>query len=141
MARKAQPEYVHDCPDCTYLGPFIDQDNGHNLDLFFCAGPPISLIARFASEGSSYRAGLCFGVIAAHEGRNEHPLAEAYNRACALGLLSPDLPEVQKELWTHFGAKAVRPALSIVPQSELPVTGDRSTQDNFRKLISKSNKQ
>jgi hypothetical protein len=69
--------YEHDCDECVYLG------HDGRADLYFCPQPLFSqptIIARHSSEPSDYLSGLAF--------RKHRPLATAYRRAVAAGLIT-----------------------------------------------------
>lgn len=74
-----QPQYHHDCDQCTFLGNF--RTNATNYDLYHCnqSGVGPTVIARFSSRGGDYLSGLVF----AHRNTS---LGEAKRRAVEKGL-------------------------------------------------------
>jgi hypothetical protein len=101
MPKNETPRYEHDCVGCIFLGRY-----GVN-DLYYCASEP-TLIARQSSEGSDYLSGLEFGLVASKEGRGGYPLAEAYDRAIKLELISEEHPVLSSGIWRNFGEVALR---------------------------------
>lgn len=68
-------KFTHDCDKCQFLGHY----EGH--DLWYCAPPGVTIIARWGSDGPDYCSGMVFGR------EDKIPeLGEAFRRAEALGL-------------------------------------------------------
>lgn len=78
--------YDHDCTNCKPLGEFGD------YDLYFCplgGGVNPTLIARYGSEGGSYKSGIAFvGYDVA--------ITEGYKRAVKEGFLKDTLDTREK---------------------------------------------
>lgn len=49
-----KPLYEHDCPVCIFLGTF----RAH--DLYLCVNEPVTVLARWSSDGPDYLSGMCF---------------------------------------------------------------------------------
>ncbi len=106
----SKPLFIHDCDGCVFLGRYqyraetFDRKIGlRDYDLYICVSGlgqiDVSLIARYGSEGSEYASTLAcmenpndhfFALQHVHRvgGLDSHPLAVAYQRALARGLIS-----------------------------------------------------
>ena len=51
-AAQVTPTYLHDCPQCVFLG----RHNGQ--DLYFCDQTIPTVVARFGDEGSEYTSSM-----------------------------------------------------------------------------------
>lgn len=86
MSLLPAPRFVHDCPNCIYLGQHGDGILFPHADLYFC--PQFidpTVIARYSDKPSDYSSGLYFGK----HGINP-ALTVAYRLALERGLLTGD---------------------------------------------------
>lgn len=77
FCRNAQvmgPEYEHDCPNCTFLGKF--EDDEVIFDLYYCGNPMQTVVARYSDDGPKYVSG-----ISVAKSNLEPSLTEALKRA------------------------------------------------------------
>lgn len=79
------PQFLHDCSDCVFLGPFLVQDEP--VDLYIHGGHDVSVIARFSDTPSDY-ASMPAKIVAtnravflSHGSHGSHGLVEAFDRA------------------------------------------------------------
>lgn len=79
-----EKHFEHDSTCCTYLGSVeVEEtdDFAGQYDLYWCGPRPLTLIARWSSNGPDYYSGMLFGK----EG-SITPLYIAYHLALAKGL-------------------------------------------------------
>lgn len=69
------PQFTHDCDQCTFLGRHKEFDLYHCLQ----GGKMPTVLARWSSNGPDYKSGLPFIV-------RDPDMAEAWRRADARGL-------------------------------------------------------
>lgn len=79
-----EPQYVHDCDNCIFLGQYMEND-GTLYDLYFCSTEP-TVIARYGEEGK-YLSGLRFAIYDIFSIR-ETPLSVALKRAYERGIIN-----------------------------------------------------
>jgi len=55
MKKLEEPQFKHDCDQCTYLGRDINTDDHSDVDMYFCPqnGMP-TIIMRYGDNGSDY---------------------------------------------------------------------------------------
>lgn len=89
-----KPVHEHECGNCIYLGTERCRETqwtyGTRYDLYFCTqgGTIPTVLARWSSNGPDFTSGLLFAKDHIQAGRHFHPLAIAYTRAIAYGLLT-----------------------------------------------------
>ena len=49
------PQFIHDCESCTFLGTDIDSDTNKTVDMYFCSQNGIpTIIMRYGDNGEDY---------------------------------------------------------------------------------------